>query len=456
MGIFKAYDIRGVYPTELDEVLARKIGHAFAVHFEQSGRSETKRVVVGRDMRSSAPSIQKALMEGLCAAGWSVIDVGMCSTPMNYFCAGTLPVDGAICVTASHNPGHYIGFKLSGKGAQPISKDTGIGQIEKLVATELPKAAKPGTIEKKDMLDGYVQHVLRFAGGLASLKVGIDCANGMAGFTLPKILDRLPMLKTVQLYFEPDGTFPNHEANPLKLENLHDLQAIVRKEKLDVGLSFDGDADRCAFVDEHGEPVGNDIVTALIARELLKTSPGSGIVYDLRSSWAVPEVISKAGGKPLCERVGHSFMKATLRKEGGVCGGELSGHYYFRENFYADSAEIAAFLVLRMISESKKSLSQLVAELPRYHATGEVNFEVEHPQQKIAEIRALYVKKGGAASDLDGATVAFGKLGDADWWWFNLRPSNTEPLVRLNLEARRPETLAAKKRELLALLGEPV
>lgn len=456
MGIFKAYDIRGVYPTELDETMARKIGQAYAVHFEQSGQAATKRVVVGRDMRASAPSISQALIEGLCAAGWDVIDVGMCSTPMNYFCAGTLPVDGAICVTASHNPGQYIGFKLSGKGAQPISKDTGIGQIEALTKTAMPPALKRGKVEQREMLDAYVKHVLSFANGIGSLRIGIDCANGMGGHTLPKILDGLPQLKTFRLYFEPDGSFPNHEANPLKLENLHDLQALVRKEKLDLGLSFDGDADRCAFVDDRGEPIGNDLITALIASDLLKQNQGSGIVYDLRSSWAVPEVILKAGGRPLCERVGHSFMKATLRREGGVFGGELSGHYYFRDNFYADSAEIAAFLVLRMLSERNAKLSTLIAELPRYHATGEVNFEVEEPQAKIAEIRAKYVAKGGKASDLDGATVVFGALSDPDWWWFNLRPSNTEPLVRLNLEARNQATLKAKQSELLALLGNPV
>jgi phosphomannomutase len=441
MSIFKAYDVRGIYPTEIDEALARKIGAAFTTVLG------AKSLVVGRDMRASAPSVARAFMDGAAAAGARVVDIGLASTPMAYYAIGSLGTDGGAQVTASHNPGQYIGFKFCRKGCVPVSGDTGIKEIEALVKSGGgPTDGGGGAAEQRDLLSAYADHVLRFGPGIRKLKVVIDAGNGMAGHTVPRILAKLP-IEAERMYFELDGTFPNHEANPMKLENLADIVARVKATGADLGVAFDGDADRCVFIDERGVPAPSDAVTAIFAQEMLKSEKNGKVVYDLRSSRAVADIIREMGGVPIRERVGHSFIKATMRKEGAALGGELSGHYYFRDNFYSDSGEIAMVMLLSILSRSGKKLSELIRPTRRYVSTGEVNFHVEDKDRVIAALKEKY--RGAQMDEVDGITVNF-----ADWW-FNVRKSNTEPLLRLNLEADTAEKLAARKAELVPLLGTP-
>jgi phosphomannomutase len=448
MGIFKAYDIRGVYPSELDEKLAERIGSAFA------RLVKGRKLLIGRDMRTHSPALAAAVAEGMRSAGASVVDIGLASTPMAYFAIGSQDVDGGLNVTASHNPGKYNGMKLCGRGATPISAANGILEIEKATAGPAPApAAQRGGLERLDLLQAYADHVARFARLERPVTVAVDAANGMAGHTLPAVLERLPQIRAHTLFMEPDGTFPNHEANPLKEENLADVQRLVRERKAEVGVGFDGDADRCCFVDEQGRTVPADLMTALLAREFLREAPGSAIVYDLRSSWVVREEIERAGGVAIRDRVGHSFMKATMRAHGAVFGGELSGHFYFKDNFTCDSGEIALLKALGLLSKGRAPLSELVAGLRRYHATGEINFHVDDKPAAIAALRTTFAD--GRQDELDGITVAYGDLGDADWWWFNVRPSNTEPLLRLNLEARTAELRDQRAEQIIGLLGEP-
>ena len=451
MGIFKAYDIRGLVPSELDPDLARKIGHAFARFLE------AKRLVVGQDMRSHSPVIADAVVDGMRDAGCSVLRLGLASTPMTYFAIGSLECDGGLCVTASHNPGQYNGMKLCRDEARPISKLTGIGDIERMCAEPYPGAvANRGSEEQVDILGAYVDHVAGFAQLGRPIKVAIDAANGMAGFTLPAILERVTQIQPSSLYMDPDGSFPNHEANPLKEENLEDLKALVKKEGAEIGVAFDGDADRCCFVDEKGDTVSADLMTGFLAPLLLSRKPGAPVVYDLRSSWAVKEEIQRLGGTPLRDRVGHSFIKATMRKTGAIFGGELSGHFYFAENYVSDSGVIAMLQALSVLTNganADKPFSELVAGMRRYHATGEVNFEVEDKDAILATLKSRYAD--GRQDELDGITVEYGDLGDDEWWWFNVRPSNTEPLLRLTLEASRPELRDARKAELMEILGDP-
>jgi phosphomannomutase len=314
-------------------------------------------------------------------------------------------------------------------------------------------AAKRGKIESVDLLQGYAEHVARFASMRAPVVIAIDAANGMAGYTLPRVLELLPNVKAHTLFMEPDGTFPNHEANPLKEENLDPVRALVEKTRAQIGVSFDGDADRCCFVDETGRTVGNDLMTALLAREILRKNPGAAIVYDLRSSWVVKEEVKKHGGKPIRDRVGHSFIKATMRANDAVFGGELSGHFYFRDNYTCDSGMLAMVSALNLIAGEKRAFSQLVAGLRRYHATGEINFRVADKDAAIAALKKKYAD--GRQDDLDGITVEYGDLGDREWWWFNVRASNTEPLLRLNLEASSASLRDQRKAEIVAELGEP-
>jgi phosphomannomutase len=449
MGIFKAYDIRGLVPSELDAELARKIGHAFARLLA------AKRLVVGQDMRTHSPELADAVSEGMRDAGCDVIRLGLASTPMTYFSIGSLECDGGLCVTASHNPGEYNGMKLCREGARPVSKDTGIADLERMCVEPYPGAgAQRGSEETVDMLAAYADHVAGFCRLDRDLTVAIDAANGMGAYTLPPILERLPRVKAHRLYFELDGSFPNHEANPLKEENLADVQALVRETGADLGVGMDGDADRCCFVDETGRTVSADLMTALLAPRFLARFPGTGVVYDLRSSWVVKEEVERAGGEPVRERVGHSFMKATMRDQGIMFGGELSGHFYFGENFVSDSGEIALVTALAYLgSEEGRTLSQLVEGLRRYHATGEINFRVADKDATIAAVKERYA--AGRSDELDGITVEFGDLTDPEWWWFNVRASNTEPLLRLNLEASDAGLMAEKRSELVALLGEP-
>ena len=449
MGIFKAYDIRGVHPTELDADTARKIGHAFARLLD------ARRLLVGRDMRVHSPEVAGAVIEGMRDAGADVISIGLASTPMTYFAIGSQDVDGGLCVTASHNTGEYNGMKLCSRGAKPISRANGIADIERMCVEPYPGVVgERGALEELDLNEAYAAHVASFCDMEGELTLAIDAANGMAGHTLPGILPRLPKLSTETLFMEPDGTFPNHEANPLKEENLDDVRALVRSSGAAAGVGFDGDADRCCFVDETGETVTADLMTALLAREFLRKEPGAHVVYDLRSSWVVKEEILAGGGVAHRDRVGHSFIKATMREHGAVFGGELSGHFYFRDNFVCDSGALAMVSALNLLSRGEnqgRPLSELVRNLRRYHSTGEINFEVEDKAAAIARLKERYAD--GKQDELDGITVEYGDLDSDDWWWFNVRMSNTEPLLRLNLEARRQETRDARRDELVALLS---
>jgi len=448
MGIFKAYDIRGVVPTELDARLARRIGDAFARFLA------AKTLVVGRDMRTHSPEIAAAVIEGMRDAGTHVVDIGLASTPMAYFAIGSTDCDGGLNVTASHNTGEYNGMKLSGRGATPISAANGIKDVERMATgPAVAPVARRGSVVQRDLLAAYADHVARFAKLERDVSIAVDCANGMEGHTLGPILERVPRARATAIFTELDGTFPNHEANPLKEENLDPVRALVKKSSAEIGVSFDGDADRCCFVDETGRTVGNDLMTALLAREFLKTFPGAPIVYDLRSSWVVKEEIRRAGGVPVRDRVGHSFIKATMRQRGSPFGGELSGHFYFGENFTCDSGVLAMVSALNLLSRSRAPFSALVQDLRRYHSTGEINFHVADKAAAIAELKKRYAN--GRQDELDGITVEYGDVGDADWWWFNVRASNTESLLRLNLEASTTAERDRRRDEIVAMLGEP-
>ena len=449
-GIFKAYDVRGVYPTEIDEAITHQIGLAFQFVLNAKNRAHGSTVVVSRDMRPHNEGLERALIEGLTAAGLDVVDIGLATTPMNYFAVGHLGAAGGVQVTASHNPARYNGFKFSRHEARPVSGDHGIPLMEaKVAAGDLPEAARRGEVRRAEVFAAYRDHVLGFlahpAGGGRRPKVVIDAANGMGTLYRP-ILDAMELDLTA-LYFGLDGTFPNHEPNPLKAENLRDLQAAVRRQGADLGVAFDGDADRAAFIDERGEAIGSDLVTALIGGELLTRHPGRAVLYDLRSSRAVAEYIRERGGEPVRERVGHSFMKATLRKKDGIFGGELAGHYYFRDNYFADCAILALVEILNLLRKKGEPLSALVAPLRRYAKSPEVNFVVEDKQGRIAALAARYAD--GEVDDLDGITVQY------PTWWFNVRPSNTEPYLQLVLEAETEEELASRRAELEAMLGTP-
>lgn len=448
MGIFKAYDIRGLVPSELDADLARKIGHAFATFLS------AKRLLVGQDARTHSPELAEALIEGMRDAGADVVDIGLASTPMVYFAIGSQDVDGGLCLTASHNPGQYNGMKLCSRGSKPISRANGIADLEKMCEGDYPGVTgERGGYEELDLLGAYHDHVRAFADVGRELTVAMDAANGMAAYTLPGLLPTLKNVTSKTLYFEPDGTFPNHEANPLKEENLDPVRELVREHNAHVGVSYDGDADRCCFVDETGATIPADLMTALLATEFLRKHPGSPIVYDLRSSWVVKEVIAECGGQPVRDRVGHSFIKATMRDNGAVFAGELSGHFYFKDNFVCDSGVIAMLSALNLLGRGEQTMSSLVQDLRRYHSTGEINFRVADKEAAIASLKEKY--SAGRQDELDGITVEFGDLGDDSWWWFNVRMSNTEPLLRLNLEASDAALRDEKRDELVALLGTP-
>jgi len=449
-GIFKAYDVRGLYPSQLNEDLARKIGLAFRQVLDAEDFACGNTVIVSRDMRSHSVPLQEALVEGLRASGLDVLDIGLATTPMNYFAVGHLKTIGGVQVTASHNPAAYNGLKFSKNGARPVSGDHGIPLIEKhVMENDLPVAAKEGSYAQTSVSADYESFLLSFLDrpeGARKLKVVVDAANGMGTIYQP-ILEKLG-IELIPLFFELDGTFPNHEANPLKLENLQDLVKAVIEHGADLGVSFDGDADRSAFVDEKGVPVGNDISTALIAGELLEHHPGSSIVYDLRSSRAVAEHIRACGGEPIRERVGHSFIKATMRQNESIFGGELAGHYYFRDTFTADNALLAVIKILNLIWKDGRPFSQIVAPLLRYAKSEETNFQVEDKQGKMDLLERKYAD--GEIDHLDGITIQYKD------WWFNVRPSNTEPYLRLVAEANTEELLEQHMKELIADLGQPV
>lgn len=434
--IFKAYDIRGTVPDQLDVRIAYAIGVGFARFVQTSGPAD--RVVIGRDMRDSGRDLARALSAGIVSEGLGVVDVGLASTDLLYFASGSLDLPGAM-LTASHNPANYNGIKLCLSGARPIGRDSGLGDVLR-VATEalegapadggISDVARADRVAAVDLLDQFAAHVKSFVdvGSLSPLRLVADTANGMGGLTVPRIFAGLPFELEI-LYPELDGSFPNHPANPIQLENLVDLRSRVLSTHSDVGLAFDGDADRVFLVDETGEPLSGSLTTAIVAATMLERHPGATILYNLICSRAVPEVILERGGIPVRTRVGHSFIKSVMAETGAVFGGEHSGHYYFRDNYNADSGIIAALVVLGALSKAGVTLSQLRAPFDRYSDSGEINTEVPDPSELIGEIAEHYQGLGAAIDHLDGITV---ELGD---WWFNLRPSNTEPLLRLNLEA---------------------
>ena len=439
MSIFKAYDIRGLVPQQLSESEAFKIGQALADFYR------APLLAVGRDMRVSGPALRAALIQGLTESGVDVLDIGLVDTPRVYFAVGRLRLPGGVMITASHNPGEYNGFKLCREQAIPISYDTGIQKIEQLFQSGAqPAQERSGLVVQVDLNQAYLDYLHAFIGPLRPLKVAIDCGNGMGGSLARELFEPLG-LQIVPLFFELDGRFPNHEANPLEAKNMRWLQAAVVGEQCDLGIAFDGDADRVMFVDERGELIPSDMITLLIAANVLAGEPGATILYDLRSSQVVPEAVRAAGGRPLRCRVGHAFIKKRMREVGAAFAGELSGHYYFRDNYYADSGYLAALKVLEIVSQSSQPLSQGIRPYQRYHASGEINSKVSDPDRVLAELDARFP---GQNEDrhLDGLLV------EGEGWWFNVRKSNTEPLVRLNLEARDRELMEKMRDQVLELI----
>ncbi len=430
--IFKAYDIRGIVGQELSEDLAFRIGCAFATFLK------CKKVVVGQDMRQHSTPLFRALSCGLTRLGVDVIRLGLCSTPMSYYANGKLGADGSIMITASHNSAEWNGFKLCREQAIPISEATGIKEIERLALSgqfALP-APRPGQVSDYDIFPEYTAHVARQAALQRPLNIAVDFANAMGIIEAKALPDQIVI---DPLYDTFDGSFPNHEANPLKTETLRALQAKVRSGKYAFGAAFDGDADRVGFVDETGQSVPMDMITALIAQSILKKNPGT-VFYDLRSSWAVREVILENGGKPRLSRVGHAFIKQQMREAQALFAGELSGHYYFQDNYYTESSAMAVLSIANLLSGSSQTLSQLIKPLQRYAKSAEINFEVHDQPALLSRLRERY--RGGKILELDGLSVEFPD------WWFNVRASNTEPLVRLNLEAKSPALLAQHQAEL--------
>jgi len=454
-GIFKAYDIRGIYPDQLNEEDAWKIGCA-AARFLRSllrgyerGQAATQSLCVGRDMRTHSESMANALIEGMNSTGANVIDIGMIDTPQMYFAINHFGTCGGVQVTASHNPTNYNGFKISGLDAKPIGADTGLKDIEHIAMALLhTKGKATGSVESHDLTAEYKKHVLKFLRpNVKKMKIAVDASNGMAGKMVPAIFDKLPV-EIIEINFKHDGKF-KHEPNPLVEKNLAELKRVVKKNKCDFGVCFDGDADRLMMVDEKGLTIGCDLMTALMVPYFLEKEPKSTVVYDLRSSRVVVEEIIKHGGTPRRERVGHAYMKKALRDSHSIFGGELSGHFYYRDNFYADSGMITLVHVINIISKANDvPISELISPLRRYHGSGEMNFTVENKQVKMDELAKRY--SDGQIDHLDGVSIGYKD------WWFNCRPSNTEPLLRLNIEARSKELLDEKLAEITEQLGKPV
>ncbi len=440
--IFKAYDVRGSVPDQLDAEVCRAVGSAFARF------TGAERIVVGRDMRESGVPLSEAFIAGAVSEGTDVADLGLASTDLLYFASGRLDVPGAM-FTASHNPARYNGIKLCRAGARPVGRDTGLGEIKALAAgVTSPGGRGRGWVEQADLLDEYAAHVRSFVDvdALAPLRVVADTANGMGGLVVPRVLAPLPF-KLEILYPELDGNFPNHPADPIQPENLADLNRRVLETGADVGLAFDGDADRVFLVDEKAQPLSGSLTTALVAKAMLEKHPGATVLYNLICSKAVPEIIQENGGVPVRTRVGHSFIKAVMAETGAVFGGEHSGHYYFRDNYRADSGLVAAVIVLELLSKAGQPLSELRRPFERYSDSGEINIEVSDPGRIVESIATELASASGATLDrTDGLTADWGE------WWFNVRPSNTEPLLRLNLEARTPAERDTHLGEILSLI----
>lgn len=430
-GIFKAYDIRGVYGEVLNADMGYQIGLAYAALI-----GEGARIVSGRDGRSHSEELQTAFINGARDGGLNVVQMGLCTTPMTYFACGTDGFDGAAMITASHNPGHYNGLKFCRKDAVPIGFAEGLNEMEAMICDKsLTKAEKQGSLESKDYKEAYLEFLAAQCSFNKSFKFGVDCGNGMGGFLIGDFLKKIGQ-SAEELYWDLDFTFPNHDANPLDFTTLEELQKAIKSNHLDFGVAFDGDADRCFFVDDQGEVVPADLLTALIAVEYLKASGPSAIIYDIRSSRVVAEQIEAHGGEPVLCRVGHSFMKAKLREKGGIFGGELAGHFYFRDFFYADSAFYTMIKVMNIIEEKGQSLSQLIAPFRKYVPSGEINFKTDQGDALISSASQQF--PGGRELTIDGVRLDF------ENWWFSLRKSNTEPLLRLVVEAEHQELLDEK------------
>ncbi|HTM25325.1 MAG TPA: phosphomannomutase/phosphoglucomutase [Vicinamibacterales bacterium] len=444
--IFKAYDIRGLYPQEVNEDAARLVARGFVAYLEAA------RIAVSRDMRVSSPSMAAAFIEGARAQGADVIDYGMMGTDMLYYAVARDGLDGGVQITASHNPKEYNGIKMVHREAFPLSGDAGIGDIRDMIAGDRlpPPAPKPGTLTQRNVVDDYVTHVLSFIDPsiVTPFKVVLDAGNGIAGMVAPKLFAHVPTRTLTTLCFEVDGTFPNHEANPLIEENRRDITERVIEEKADIGIAWDGDADRCFFIDGAGEFIAGDFITALLAEAFLIKHPGAKIVYDVRASYAVKDTAARYGSEALMNRVGHAFFKRRMREENAIFGGEVTGHYYFRDNFYADNGFIPALLILELMSRKGQTLRELLEPLRRkYFISGEINTKVvdmRTAQQKIDALAAKY--QGGRVYTMDGISAEFPD------WHFNVRGSNTEPLLRLNLEATTEEVMNAKRDEVLAFI----
>jgi phosphomannomutase len=434
--VFKAYDIRGLVPDDLSPAVVRQIGAAFAEW------SKAAKIIVARDCRLTSPELADAIAEGAISRGVDVVDIGLASSDLMYFASGALDLPG-VMVTASHNSKQYNGLKLCLERAKPISQDTGLAEIRAIVEKgDRPSVPSPGKVERRDMLAAYVEHVLTFVdvSTMRPLSVVIDTANGMGGLVAPAVLERLPV-EVVSLFPELDGTFPNHRADPMDTDNKRWLRDAVLQHHADIGLAFDDDADRVFLVDDRAQDVSGSTVTAFIAQAMLRTEPGATILHNLICSWAVPEVIRENGGTPVRTRVGHSFIKKVMADTGAIFGGEHSGHFYFRENYHADSGMITSVVALQLLSLATVPLSELLAPFIRYFDSGEINSEVDDKESRIGLVDDALA--GGRRDRLDGLTVEF------DDWWCNVRPSNTEPLLRLNVEARTPELLHDKTESLL-------
>lgn len=443
--IFKAYDIRGIVPRELTPDIAYRIGRALVAFLD------VDQVVVGRDMRLSGPALAGALIDGIRDQGADAIDIGLVSTDTLYFAVGKYNYPAGVMITASHNPAAYNGFKICKEEARALSLETGIGDIRDLVVSgEIPAPrGERGKLSERNVLEAYADHALGIIDTsiIKPLKIAVDAGNGMGGLLAPSVFDKLP-IEVVPLFFELDGSFPNHEANPIEPENIRDLQRAVIEQGCDLGIAFDGDADRMFLINEHGTFVGGDMTTAMVSIQMLKKHPGSAIVYNLICSRSVPETIAENGGTPIRSRVGHSFIKAIMRENDAVFGGEHSGHFYFRDNWYADSGLIAALTVIELISEEGLSLSEILKPIDHRVRSGEINSEVSDNATVLARVEEAFAAQGATIDHLDGLTVEF------DDWWFNLRGSNTQPLLRLNVEADRTSLLDEKTAEVLRLIRQ--
>jgi phosphomannomutase len=439
--VFKAYDVRGLYPAELDEDGAYAIGRAYVEQFE------SQRIAIGRDMRTMSPEMARAAIEGAADGGAEVLDVGMVGTEMLYYAVGALGLDGGIAVTASHNPKEYTGMKIVRGGALPVGGESGLFDVRDRALAGLGPPQRRGAVSKEDIWPGFVAKVLSLVDlpTLRPLRVVIDAANGMGGAMLQPVLEHLPV-EAITFNFEPDGTFPNHEPNPLLPENREFIVRMTVEEGADLGVAYDGDADRCFFVDDEGEFIPGDFVTALLAEAVLAKEPGAKIIYDVRASWGVRDTIERLGGVPLVNRVGHAFIKHRMRQEDAAFAGEVSAHYYFRDFFQADSGVVPFLLMLELVSRKGQKLSQILRPYrERYFLTGEINTRVTDVAGKLQELTDRFGQEG-VVSHLDGVSI------EAADWHLNVRPSNTEPLLRLNLEARSQELMERKRDEVLALI----